>query len=189
MSAHGPSVRFSEKRLYIVGDRQNFHCNRFSFLVAEILRPKVLRDRVFRGGTVFGYFSSCFWEFSKNYWFIKILVKFIVRFWWVNFRDFWIVCRNMNSSECTLTKFVQQLKLISLNQNRWFQMRVFYRDFINKLQKVDGDFRPFRSSEMHEILYLVIRFRERSLFKWDFWKVKTKIWWLKWLKNCDVSTL
>jgi len=28
-----------------------------------------------------------------------------------------------------------------------------------------------------------------SLFKWDFWKSKTKIWWLKWLKNCDVSTL
>ena len=31
-----------------------------------------------------------------------------------------------------------------------------YRDFKNKLQKVDGDFRPFRSSEMHEILCLVI---------------------------------
>ena len=32
----------------------------------------------------------------------------------------------------------------------------FYRDFKNKLQKVDGDFRPFRSPEMHEILCLVI---------------------------------
>ena len=31
-----------------------------------------------------------------------------------------------------------------------------HRDFKNKLQKVDGDFRPFRSSEMHEILCLVI---------------------------------
>ena len=31
-----------------------------------------------------------------------------------------------------------------------------YRDFKNKLQKVDGDFRPFRSSEMHEILCLAI---------------------------------
>ena len=33
---------------------------------------------------------------------------------------------------------------------------VFYRDFKNKLQKVDGDFRPFRSSEMHEIVCTVI---------------------------------
>ena len=31
-----------------------------------------------------------------------------------------------------------------------------YRDFKKKLQKVDADFWPFRSSEMHEILCLVI---------------------------------
>ena len=31
-----------------------------------------------------------------------------------------------------------------------------YRDFKNKLQKYDTDFRPVRSSEMHAILCLVI---------------------------------
>ena len=35
-------------------------------------------------------------------------------------------------------------------------LNVLYRDFKNKLQTVDGDFRPFRSSGMHEILCLVI---------------------------------
>ena len=38
----------------------------------------------------------------------------------------------------------------------WNRETEIYRDFKNKLQKVDGDFRPFRSSEMHEILCLVI---------------------------------
>ena len=31
-----------------------------------------------------------------------------------------------------------------------------YRDFKNKLQKIDDDFRPFKSLEMHDILCLVI---------------------------------
>ena len=34
-----------------------------------------------------------------------------------------------------------------------------------------------------------IKFCVWSLFEWDFRKSKTKIWWLKWLKNYDVSTL
>ena len=38
----------------------------------------------------------------------------------------------------------------------WIIPKYSYRDLKNKLQKVDSDFRPFRSSEMHEILCLVI---------------------------------
>ena len=50
---------------------------------------------------------------------------------------------------------VRKQCLLNNESGIWF-FSLNYRDFKNKLQKVDGDFRPFRSSGIHEILCLVI---------------------------------
>ena len=59
----------------------------------------------------------------------------------------------LDCSRFTMTKF-SVLRIYIEDSEDWCIM--IYRDFKNKLQKVDDDFRPFRSSEMHENFRLVI---------------------------------